>query len=444
MPPLLQALARSSSAKAWRFRAIASAMALLVGTSVHAATPLPDQTARTSPPPGDMPGISVQPTRLESAGALNNEHRSQQLVFSPKGDRFAHVHDRGLELWQTEPLKRLTSVPETSGLGIRQVQFTPNGQLNYIDGRKHAWVTSDLQRGVGGKADLISPDGRYAVRTGLREGEDGFAPQFYNATSDVYDLKEKRSVCQFPAIGGVANAAFTSHWFAAQLAPTGPQPPKPLAVCEMATGRALIMPFGDARSIAPTLDPQGRWLLVHASGTRLLGMSDWQESKLFALPLAQSAFAKNSSNEPYPCAELPCGLPAPLPTAALPDAKPVVSPDGHWLADWGSGETVKLLRSADMQQAATFAHAPYDTNANRSTGGRRVVFSANSRWMGLQAGGHLYRVDLDSTPPRLEELTPPTSEFDLQGIASGGQHWLVLYQPGPQQSLRGALWRTKP
>lgn len=444
MPPLLHALARSSSVKAWRFRAIASAMALLVGTSVHAATPLPDQTVRASSPPGDMPGTSIQPTRLESAGALNNEHRSQQLVFSHKGDRFAHVHDRGLELWQTEPLKRLTSVPETSGLGIRQVQFTPNGQLNYIDGRRHAWVTSDLQRGVGSKADLISPDGRYAVRTGLREGEDGFASQFYNATSDVYDLQKKRSVCQFPAIGWVTNAAFTADWFAVQLAFTGPQPPKPLALCEMATGRALIMPFGDARTITPTLDPQGRWLMVHASGSRLLGLSDWQESKLFALPLAQNAFAKTPNNEPYPCAELPCGQPASTPVATLPAAKPVTSPDGNWLADWGNDQTVRMHKSPDMQQVATLAHGPYQGNINQSTGGRRAVFSANSRWMGLQAGRHLYRVDLLSNPLRMQELTPPAGEIDLQGISSDGQYWLVLHSRDPDMPLQGALWHGRP
>lgn len=444
MPPLLHALARSSSAKAWRLRAIASAMALLVGSSVHAATLLPDQTARASSPPGDMQGTSVQPTRLESAGALNNEYRSQQLVFSPKGDRFAHVHDRGLELWQTQPLKRLTSVQETSGLGIRQVQFNPHGQLNYIDGRRHAWVTSDLQRGLGGKADLISPDGRYAVRTGLREGEDGFAPQFYNATSDVYDLLEQRSVCQFPAIGWVTNAAFTANWFAVQLAITGPQPPKPLALCEMATGRALIMPFGDARTITPTLDPQGRWLMVHASGSRLLGLSDWQESKLFALPLAQSAFAKNPNNEPYPCAELPCGQPAPKPVAALPEAKPVVSPDGTWLAVWGNDQTVRLHKSPDMQQVALLAHGPYHGSINQSTGGRRAVFSANSRWMGLQAGRQLYRLDLQNNPLRLQELTPPAGDFELQGISSDGQYWLLLHHLGPQLPLQGVLWRATP
>lgn len=382
--------------------------------------------------------------RLEPVDTFNNEHRSQQLVFSSNGDRFAHLHDRGLELWQTQPLKRLVSVAETSGLGIRQVLFSLEGQLNYVDGRVHAWITPELQRGSGGKMDLISPDGRYAVRTGLREGDEGFAPQFYNATSDVYDLKEKRSVCQFPAIGWVTNAAFTANWFAAQLAFTGPQPPKPLALCEMATGRALIMPFGDARGIAPTLDPQGRWLLVQVSGARLLGLSDWQESKLFGLPLAQSAFAKNADNKPYPCAELPCGQPAPLPVATLPVTKPVVSPDGNWLAEWGSGQAVKMLRSPDMQQVATFAHAPYETNINRSTGGRRAVFSANSRWMGLQAGRHLYLVDLHSNPLRLQELTPPVRDFDLQGISSDGQHWLVLHNPNPHLPLKGALWRATP
>ncbi|MFN7152590.1 MAG: hypothetical protein ACK4OE_02780 [Acidovorax sp.] len=444
MPSLLHALARSSPATAWRFRAIASAMALLVGTSVHSATPLPDQTARASSPPGDMPGTSIQPTRLESAGAIHNDHRSLQLVFSPKGDRFAHVHDRGLELWQSQPLKRLTSAPETSGLGIRQVQFNPHGQLNYIDGRKHAWITPDLQRGMGGKADLISPDGRYAVRTGLREGEDGFAPQFYNATSDVYDLQEQRSVCQFPAIGWVTNAAFTADWFAVQLAFTGPQPPKPLALCEMATGRALIMPFGDARTVTPTLDPQGRWLMVHASGSRLLGLSDWQESKLFALPLAESAFAKNPNNEPYPCAELPCGQPASALVATLPKAKPGTSPDGNWLAEWGSDQTIRMHKSPDMQQVATLAHGPYQGNINQSTGGRRAVFSANSRWMGLQAGRQLYRVDLHSNPLRLQELTPPPGEFDLQGVSSDGHYWLVLHSSGPNMRLQGALWHAKP
>lgn len=374
MPSFLHAPECPFPEAAWRLRAIASVMALLFGTSLQAATPRPDQTARTSPPRGDMPDINIQPTRLESAGAIHNDHRTQQLVFSPKGDRFAHVHDRGLELWQTQPLQRLIGIQETSGLGVRQVQFNPQGQLNYIDGHRHAWVTTDLQRGVGGKAELISPDGRYAVRTGLREGEDGFAPQFYNATSDVYDLQEKRSVCQFPAIGWVTNAAFTADWFAVQLASTGPQPPKPLALCDIATGRALIMPFGDARTVTPTLDPQGRWLMVHVSGSRLLGLSDWHDSKLFALPLAQSAFAKNPSNEPYPCAELPCGQPAPAPTVTLPEAKPVTSPDGNWLADLGNGPTVRMHKSPDMQQVATLTHGPYQRSTNQSTGGAERCF----------------------------------------------------------------------
>lgn len=444
MPSPLRVCECPSPQIAWRLRAIASVLALLVGTSLQAAALLPPPTAQASPPAAGMPGSSIQRTRLDPVGATNNEHRSQQLVFSPKGDRFAHLHDRGLELWQTQPLKRLTSVEETSGLGIRQVQFNPQGQLNYIDGRRHAWVTPDLQRGMGIKADLISPDGRYAVRTGLREGEEGFAPQFYNATSDVYDLQEKRSVCQFPAIGWVTNAAFTANWFAVQLAFTGPQPPKPLALCEMATGRALIMPLGDARNITPTLDPQGRWLLVHTSGARLLGSSDWHEGKLYALPLAQSDFAKNPNNGPYPCAELPCGNTKPSPVATLPESKPVVSPDGNWLLEWGSGQTVQMLKSPDMQQVATFAHASYETNVNQSTGGRRAVFSANSRWMGLQAGHHLYRVDLQSSPLRLQELTPPAGDYDLQGISSDGQYWLVLHNLGPQLPLQGALWRVAP
>jgi len=415
----------------------------VVGTSLQVAT-----TALAQPPQilsaEASPDAGAQPTRLAPIGTFKHERRSQQLVFSPTGARVAHVHGGGVELWQTQPIKRLFSIAETSGLGIRQVFFSPDGLLHYVDGRKHAWITADLQHGTGGKADLISPNGRYAVRTGLREGDEGFAPQFYNATSDVYDLKEKRSVCQFPAIGGLANAAFTSHWFAAQLAATGPQPPKPLAVCEIDAGQALIMPFGDARSISPTLDPNGRWMLVQMGGTRLLGMSQWQESKLFALPLARSAFAKASDNDPYPCAELPCGMPAPLPIAVLPGAKPVVSPDGNWLVDWGNGHSIKLFKSPDMEQVATLAHAPFEKTANRSTGGRRVVFSADSRWMGMQAGTHLYRLDLHSNPLRLQELTPPASDFDLQGIASDGQHWLVLHQPAPGQPLQGALWRTQP
>lgn len=444
MPSATRSRECPSLQNAWGYRAIVSVVALLVGASLQAAGRRPVHAAQPSAP-AESAGKSIAlHTRLEPVAPLTNEHRSQQLVFSPLGDRFALVDDRGLELWQTQPLKRLVRAAETSGLGIRQVQFSPQGQLNYIDGRKHAWVTPGLQRGTGGRADLISPDGRYVVRTGLREGEDGFVPQFYNATSDVYDLREQRSVCQFPAVGRVTNAAFTAHWFAVQLATTGPQPPKPLALCEMATGRALIMPFGHARGLAPTLDPQGRWLLVQASGARAFGMPDWQESKLYALPPAPSAFSKNPSNEPYPCAELPCGRPAPLPVPTLPATQPVVSPDGNWLAEWGSGQTVRLLKSPDMQHLATFAHAPYEPSVNRSTGGGRVVFSANSRWMGLQAGDHLYRVDLNENPLRLQELSPPMGDFELQGISSDGQDWLVRHSLGPRLPLQAALWRIKP
>jgi hypothetical protein len=435
--------ARLSLQMIGRLSTSAIAAALLIGTSVQTDL-VRAANAQVSGPAGSPADGKTPPTRLVPVGSFNSNHQSQQLVFSPTSDRFAHIDSHGLELWQTQPLRRLAQVASVSGLGIRQVSFSPEGQLNYIDGRTHAWITPGLLHGMGRKADLISPDGRYAVRTGLREDADDFTPQFYNATSDVYDLQEKRSVCQFPPIGTVAKMALTAHWFAVQLAATGPRPPKPLALCEMATGRAFIMPFSDAHSLRPMLDPQGRWLLVRASGTRLFGLPDWQESKLFALPFAQNAFARNTDDPLYPCSELPCGNPDPVQTRELPEGQLHVSPNGSWIASWGNDHSIRLFQGPSVRQVAILAFAPKTQNVNPSAEGRRVVFSANGRWMGVQTGKHLYRVDLQGKPLRLQELTPPEDYFELQDISNDGQNWLVLHRENSSQpSLEGALWRAK-
>ncbi|MFY3386237.1 hypothetical protein [Paracidovorax sp. MALMAid1276] len=444
MPPAISLREHALLKTAKRHNVFFWSLLLLAGANAKAETVPPPLATSAAAPAAPLAHAQAHATQMELIGTLGGERRSEQLVFSPRGDRFAHVHDAGLELWQTQPLKRLSTATASSGLGIRQVLFSASGQLHFLDGRNHAWITSDLRHGVSNTAvDLLSPDGRHALRTGLREGEDGFIPRFYNATSDVYDLLEQRSVCQFPAIARTANIALTTNWFAAQLAPTGPQPPKPLAVCDLASGRSLIMPFGNARTLVPTLDPESRWLLVHASGPRPIGLPDWQESKLFALPLRQSAFETATSNQAYPCADLPCGQPAALPTKTQLPEHPVVSVDGLWLAEWGSDRTVKLIKGPGMQQVAVFHHARHESGPNHTTGGRRVVFSANSRWMGLQAGAHLYRVDLQHAPLNLEELTPPSGEFDLRGISSDGLHWLVLQMPPARGALRGAVWRTR-
>lgn len=425
-----------------RPRASAVALAVLTTACLQAAVPGSAHAVQPAAVSGNTTEVSTRSVRLEPVGSLGGDGGSEQLVFSPTGDRVAHRDVNGLELWSTQPLKRLIRIPRAPLLGLSQLLFSPNGQLHYINGGRHGWITADLGQGIGSKADLLSPNGRYAVRNGPRPGEDDFTPNYYGAVSDVYDLQEKRSVCQFPRVGWLSNAAFTDSWFANQLAPTGPQPPKPLAVCEMATGRAFIMPFGDARRLTPTLDPQGRWLMVHSSGTRLLGMSEWSDRKLFALPFAREAFAKNPDNEPYPCAELPCGHPEPVATAELPPDQPVVSPDGSWLV-YLNHNSIKIFKSPEMKQVATLAHAPYTRPpTNRRTGQQQVAFSTNGRWLGLQVNSHLYRIDLQSSPLRLQELTPPVSDFNLQAISSDGLHWLVQHETEPQRTLQGALWRA--
>lgn len=423
---------------------------LLATTSLvlHAAgaPSIPTPTSDTAPSSGSrMLNTRSQPVPLQSLGMLGTTSESVQADFSPTGERFARRNDKEIELWQTSPLKRLVRVGASNWTAIHQMLFSANGQLHYIDYDRHHWITPDLQQGTGIKMSLLSADGRHALRIAPQDGEDGFEPIYYGATSDVYDLQEKRSVCQFPHIDLLSGPVFANGWFAVQLASVGPRSPQPLAVCELATGRAVLMPFGGASRLYPTLDPQGRWLMVHASGTRFLGLSNWSERKVFALPLAQHAFSHNPDNQPYACVHLPCGNPDPSPMAnQLPQFAPFMSPDGSWLVFRGS-ESLQIFRNPHMAQVAKLPHAAFkDPSADAKTGHYRIVFSANSRFMGLQVNNHLYRLDLQGQPLQLQEMAPPVADFNLQAISSDGLHWLVQHKTGPQQTFQGALWRGNP
>ncbi|MFI8615693.1 hypothetical protein ACIGHN_09330 [Acidovorax sp. NPDC077693] len=406
-------------------------------------------SAGTSKMPGNTVDASTSTDTgvisLKPLGIFGGKRESFDLVFSTTGERFAYRNHNELELWQTLPLKRLAHVDLQISSFIDQMIFDPTGKFHYIDQNRHHWITNDLQQGTGGNINLLSPNGRYAVRRGPRQSEDNFTPNYHGASSDIYDLQEKRSVCQFPSMGWLSNAAFTNNWFAVQLAFTGPQPPKPLAVCEIATGRALIMPFGDAKNLLPTLDPQGRWLMVHSRGTRFFGLSQWADRALFALPLAQNAFAKNPDDEPHPCAELPCGRPAPLPPVpGLPIMQPKISPDGDWLI-YTDSQSVQIFQNQEMRQVAVLTHAPYQQLVkNVRTGKHVLVFSGNSRWIGLQVNSRLYRIDLKASPLRLQEVAPPINDFNLQAISSDGVHWLVQHETERDKTFQGALWGSVP
>lgn len=435
---------------AWSRTGAAIAATLLAGAGlvVHAAHASPYSTPHidTGPSPGNGSLTTrTQPSPLQSMGILGTTSESVQANFSPNGERFARRNYKEIELWQTLPLKRLVRVGASNWTAINQILFSANDQLHYIDYDRHRWITPDLQQGTGIKISLLSPDGRHALRITPRDGEDGFEPIYYGATSDVYDLQEKRSVCQFPHIDLLSEPVFGNGWFAAQLASIGPKSPQPLAVCDLATGRAVLMPFDGASRLHPTLDPQGRWLMVHASGTRFLGLSNWSERKIFALPLSQNAFSQNSDNRPYSCVHLPCGHPAPLPVATqLPKFAPLMPPDGSWMVFRGN-ESVQLFGNPDMTHIATLSHATFkEPAADAKTGHYRVVFSANSRFMGLQVNKHLYRLDLQAKPLQLQEVAPPVPDFNLQAISSDGLHWLVQHETGPQQTFQGALWRGSP
>lgn len=407
--------------------------------------------ACAAPAGGDTPAPAAQPPRpaaaaLQPVKALGEPgQRSFQLLFSPDGSRFARSSQAGVELWQLQPLRRLGAAanlrqPPNPGSGLR---FDTDGWLHYVVDATHAWLTPDLREGRGvDKVAGLSADGRYALRSGSvgaggigRDGRLAGAglPQLYPlARNDAYDLRAHRSACQLPPTAPAGRLAVGGSWLAIQEAAAGPSNPRPLVVCDLAGGQAYLLLSGKAGLLSAAIDPLGRWMAVTASS------SDAVQARLYPLPLRPEEFAVDPHRTGCE-AGLPCGEPRPLPTADAPPAHAQPSPDGRWLVGFlDHPPRAVFFDTAALKTAATLEIAP------ANAGGRRLAFSANGRWLALQAGDRLYRADLAVNPPGLLDVQPAAAAaaVELQDIHNDGVHWLLRDAGAtPSGKPAGGLWR---
>lgn len=393
--------------------------------------------------------------QLELAQPFPGQDRmTKQLALSPDGRRVARMTYDTLELWQLQPPQAkplLTITGQKPHHFTYSVAFDPTGRLHYLSSDGYIWLDPDLSRGVGiEKVHQISPDGRYALRSGSVGNKPGqLEPQYYIAQDDIYDLQQRRSVCQLPMMPGsrsdLPEKWFSGHWFAARLRATGPTAPKPLMVCNMGSGEVFAILLHDKLvGMDSSIDPQGHFIQLRVSG-QSFWRGEWMEYKTYALPLQAAEFKVNKDyDDPGP----PYGAPPDMgsPERDIPWSDNI-SPDGQWwvlLAPKAGGQLAFYRREGrSAHKAGAWLQPALEP---KSIDKPRVVFSRNSRWAALQFDEKLYVVDLQADKLEMAEVQVQADagemrSFTLQAIGDNGADWLLVGQ-GAGRSMTG-VWRLK-
>lgn len=389
--------------------------------------------------------------RLVPAGPLvSGERQSRTLAWSPDGKRFARLLPDRIELWQQSPQQRIAAItealpgpPATAGPGnaasFYQLLFGPDGRLHYLANGVHGWLDADLRRGSGPPVEQISSDGRHAVST-LRSQGDAAPAQH------VIDLATGKTVCPLPGVqldGAVAS--FGAGWFAARLPSTGPQDPaKPLAVCDLTRGKTLLVPLAGVSFRAPVVDSQGRWMLAGGWALDLSG-GRVARSFVFTLPLDADQTGQGSASASSPgsdlCKTFACGLPTARELKTPMPLEPRVSPDGRWLVEPAAQGGIALFRSPSMQHVALLQSPA----GERMPPASRLAFSPNGQWLAVQAGQHLYRVDLRQPSPALVPVAIDARIANLHSIGDDGRQWLLSVVKHAEPTLwQEGVWHIAP
>ncbi len=125
------------------------------------------------------------------------------------------------------------------------------------------------------------------------------------------------------------------------------------------------------------------------------------------------------------------GAPVPLTTerANYSVERPIVSPDGRWLAFWGlDGVTHDIWISVvDVSGAAPVVH-PLITGTIEHAAGPDLQLSEDGRWLVYDQGGDIYAADLEAPALEMTQVVSTSATFISPALAPSGSK--LVYEEG--------------